>query len=918
MASGNVWSPGGATTQSITVSTSGTYSVTVTSNGCSGTSAGTSVTSVPAANAGTNGTLSICSNGTAVNLVNQLNGTPQAGGSWSGPSAVVNNQYNPVTMNPGTYTYTVTGTTPCPNASAQVVVTETTTSTWYLDQDNDGAGDPNSSIQQCAQPGGYVDNNNDLCPTDGNKIAPGQCGCGVADTDSDGDGIANCVDNCPNVAGVQGSSCNDNNVCTINDVLNANCQCAGTFQDTDGDGICNANDNCPNLAGQQGDACNDGNAGTINDVITANCVCAGVQPNDCLGVPGGPAQPGTACNDNNACTVNDVYSASCVCAGTVLDTDGDGICDALDGCPTDINKTAPGICGCGVVDTDSDNDGLADCIDNCPNLTGQVGSTCNDGNAATINDVITSNCVCQGSTVDCNDNNACTADSYNGTVCVHTPLPDADNDGTCDLIDACPSDPNKIAPGSCGCGNAEPGTACNDNNAATINDAINANCVCAGTLLGNDCLGVPGGAALPGTACNDNNANTGNDTWSANCVCIGQPIDCLGVPGGTAVVGSACNDGNSNTGNDVYNANCVCEGIPVDCLGVPGGNAIPGSACTDNNPGTINDTWNASCQCVGTPTGCTENLTLSIKLDAFGSQTTWTLWNETQDLVIDEGGPYGDGQAGTVIVEQLCVAQGCYHLEVNDAAGNGILAGGYVLRNAANQRIMDASLGVFSSTSEITGGIPEVHQTFCVPLGWNSMLDNWCDRPDLLFQSPIYCHAQAGATGYQFWIYDPHGSYNRRVLKPSTSLIPSSLFTNPVPVNTYLNVRVRALVNGVYQSFGPACRIRFRPNNPGFTNAGSREVTFDEGTGVTLSLYPNPNHDGRVSIRMAGLEVADGSEVSIDVYDAVGKRVHATQAIAADGLLNQDLDLSGEMGKGLYMMNITVEGKLYTQRLMMQ
>ena len=72
------------------------------------------------------------------------------------------------------------------------------------------------------------------------------------------------------------------------------------------------------------------------------------------------------------------------------DTDGDGICDAVDncptaanadqadadqdgkgdacdGCPTDPAKTAPGACGCGVPETDSDGDGVPDCKDNCPN-----------------------------------------------------------------------------------------------------------------------------------------------------------------------------------------------------------------------------------------------------------------------------------------------------------------------------------------------------------------------------------------------------------------------------------------------------------------------------------------------------------------------------------------------------------------------
>jgi len=38
----------------------------------------------------------------------------------------------------------------------------------------------------------------DLCPGDPNKTEPGICGCGVADTDSDGDGTADCNDGCPN------------------------------------------------------------------------------------------------------------------------------------------------------------------------------------------------------------------------------------------------------------------------------------------------------------------------------------------------------------------------------------------------------------------------------------------------------------------------------------------------------------------------------------------------------------------------------------------------------------------------------------------------------------------------------------------------------------------------------------------------
>ena len=39
-----------------------------------------------------------------------------------------------------------------------------------------------------------------------------------------------------------------------------------------------------------------------------------------------------------------------------------------------------------------------------------------------------------------------------------------------------------------------------------------------------DCLGIPGGPAVVGSACNDNNTATVNDVYNANCVCIGQLV----------------------------------------------------------------------------------------------------------------------------------------------------------------------------------------------------------------------------------------------------------------------------------------------------------------------------------------------------------------------------------------------------------
>jgi predicted lipoprotein with Yx(FWY)xxD motif len=50
----------------------------------------------------------------------------------------------------------------------------------------------------------------DLCPNDPNKSEPGACGCGVPDTDSDSDGVADCNDNCDPLANPDQADTNGN------------------------------------------------------------------------------------------------------------------------------------------------------------------------------------------------------------------------------------------------------------------------------------------------------------------------------------------------------------------------------------------------------------------------------------------------------------------------------------------------------------------------------------------------------------------------------------------------------------------------------------------------------------------------------------------------------------------------------------
>jgi gliding motility-associated-like protein len=109
----------------------GTYTYSITGAAPCGTvSSDVVVTVVNTPNTGTNTSITLCSNGAATNLFSQLGGSPQAGGTWTGPSALTggsNGTFTPGTNTAGTYTYTIAGTAPCSGTYASTVTVAITT-----------------------------------------------------------------------------------------------------------------------------------------------------------------------------------------------------------------------------------------------------------------------------------------------------------------------------------------------------------------------------------------------------------------------------------------------------------------------------------------------------------------------------------------------------------------------------------------------------------------------------------------------------------------------------------------------------------------------------------------------------------------------------------------------------------------------
>ena len=98
----NVWS-NGVTTPGNNVTVAGTYTVRVnSSNGCFSVSAPHVVAEISPANAGGDAEIKACSASTDLDLFTALVGAPQMGGTWSGPSEVIDGLYQPASMSPGT------------------------------------------------------------------------------------------------------------------------------------------------------------------------------------------------------------------------------------------------------------------------------------------------------------------------------------------------------------------------------------------------------------------------------------------------------------------------------------------------------------------------------------------------------------------------------------------------------------------------------------------------------------------------------------------------------------------------------------------------------------------------------------------------------------------------------------------------
>ncbi len=124
---GGTWSPALANGTGVfdpTQDTAGTYTYTVNGTApCTPQSTTVTVTINPIPNAGTSGSITLCTTSPSIDLFTLLGNSPETGGTWSPALASGTGLFDPSVDTAGTYTYTIVGTLPCADSTATVAVT---------------------------------------------------------------------------------------------------------------------------------------------------------------------------------------------------------------------------------------------------------------------------------------------------------------------------------------------------------------------------------------------------------------------------------------------------------------------------------------------------------------------------------------------------------------------------------------------------------------------------------------------------------------------------------------------------------------------------------------------------------------------------------------------------------------------------
>ena len=313
---------------------------------------------------------------------------------------------------------------------------------------NDSSSKDNNTIAVACQTdsdGDGVTDDLDLCPDTPSGEDVDSNGCSDSQLDDDNDGVNNDVDQCPDTPSgetVDTNGCSDSQLDDDNDGVNNDVDqcpdtpsgetvdtngCSDSQLDDDNDGINNDLDQCPDTpSGENVDAngCSDSQLDDDNDGVNNDV-------DQCPDTPSGENVDTNGCSDSQ------------------LDDDNDGINNDVDQCPDTPSGETVDANGCSDSQLDDDNDGVNNDVDQCPDTpSGETVDTngCSDSQLDDDNDGVN------------NDLDQCpdtpSGENVDANGCSDSQLDD-DNDGVNNDVDQCPNTPQGEVVDSNGCSNSQ-------------------------------------------------------------------------------------------------------------------------------------------------------------------------------------------------------------------------------------------------------------------------------------------------------------------------------------------------------------------------------------------------------------------------------------------------------------------------------
>ncbi len=143
--------------------------------------------------------------------------------------------------------------------------------------------------------------------------------------------------------------------------------------------------------------------------------------------------------------------------------------------------------------------------------------------------------------------------------------------------------------------------------------------------------------------------------------------------------------GTFDNGNDTGGEFCVEEAVP---------GCTDEVACNYDASANFDD---GSCNFAG--------ISLTLHLDAYPEETSWTLTDDETGAVVLDGDGYGT--AFEVVEIPACLAYGCYTFELADSYGDGMSGDGWSVMDAEGSVLAE---GTFSNGSSTTGGFCLIEQ----------------------------------------------------------------------------------------------------------------------------------------------------------------------------------------------------------------